>query len=235
MLVEEFVTKCMDQIAQLCYDKPWLYKANFTGPLFSCALHQFGSKKVFGRVLAPALEKYVEDGIFVWAEEERITKGFNDALEACGVSNTKKGVAHLQKAYDEAYFKAPYGTHRHPQPEVGMLQDFIKGWMQDFCNRAHGVIGSAVTQSGQEVTWIAMLFQNLCSPQRACLPHELTSMIKEPPKSPWDFINQCAMECWMDWCQPEGGGATKKRKKAGGGDSESAGGPPVVPPSLVAS
>merc|ERR1711920_63185 len=94
----------------------------------------------------------------------------------------------------------------------------IKGWMQEFADRAHGIIGQGA-QAGQEVTWLAMLFQNLCSPERACLPHELTSMIKDPPKTPWDFINQCAMECWVDW-QPSGEGKKKKKKSGGGGDFE---------------
>merc|ERR1712203_1047732 len=89
--------------------------------------------------------------------------------------------------------------------------------MQEFTNRAHGIQG-ACSERGQEVTWIAMLFQNLCSPERACLPHELTAMIKDPPKTPWDFINQCAMECWVDWQPSEGG--KKKKKKSGGGDFE---------------
>jgi len=103
---------------------------------------------------------------------------------------------HLQKAYDDAYFKSPYGTHRDPVPEIGMLKDFIKGWMQDFVNRGSGVIPA---QKGGEVNWLASLFQNLCSPQRACLPHELTAMIKQPPQHPWDFIPACALECWASW------------------------------------
>merc|ERR1712217_832471 len=71
-----------------------------------------------------------------------------------------------------------------------------KGWMQDFVNRGSGVIPA---EKGGEVKWIAELFQNLCSPQRACLPHELTAMIKQPPEAPWDFLPKCALECWASW------------------------------------
>merc|ERR1719215_1280621 len=87
--------------------------------------------------------------------------------------------------------------------------------MQDFVNRGVGVIGQAA-EKGQEVTWLALLFQNLCSPERACLPHELTSMIKDPPKSPWEFINQCAMGCWMDYAPNPNSKAAAKRKEAAG-------------------
>merc|ERR1712217_823013 len=151
-------------------------------------------------------------GIFNWAEEERTQKAMQDALTECGAANPKKAWAHLQKAYDEAYFKSPYGTHRDPVPEIGMLKDFIKGWMQEFVNRGFGVISSVVTVKNGEVNWIAQLFQNLCSPERACLPHELTPMIKTPPAHPWDFIQACALECWASWAPSEN---SKSKKKAG--------------------
>jgi len=121
----------------------------------------------------------------------------------------------LLESYNEAHFKAPYGSHRiYENPEIGMLMDFVKGWMQDFTNRGVGVITSTADK-GQEVTWLAMLFQNLCSPERACLPHELTAMIKEPPKSPWPFIHECAMDCWMSYLpNPNSKGAKKRAMEA---------------------
>merc|ERR1712157_205876 len=78
-------------------------------------------------------------------------------------------------------------------------------------NRGFGVISSVVTVKNGEVNWIAKLFQNLCSPERACLPHELTSMIKQPPAHPWDFIQSCALECWASWAPSEN---SKTKKKA---------------------
>merc|ERR1712217_846108 len=137
---------------------------------------------------------------------------------------TKKALGHLQKSYDEAYFKSPYGTHRDPVPEIGMLKDFIKGWMQEFVNRGFGVISSVVTVKNGEVNWIAKLFQNLCSPERACLPHELTSMIKQPPAHPWDFIQSCALECWASWAPSEN---PKSKKKAAADPL------PVAPPAAA--
>merc|ERR1711920_431616 len=80
---------------------------------------------------------------------------------------------------------------------------------------------SVVTVKNGEVTWIAKLFQNLCSPERACLPHELTSMIKQPPAHPWDFIQSCALECWASWAPSEN---SKSKKKAGADPA------PMAPP-----
>merc|ERR1712217_10680 len=104
--------------------KPWLFKVNFGGPLLAAALHTFQGAKIFTRVLAPMLEKYIEDAIFRWSEEERVQKAMRDAVEGCGVKESfqKKTLGHLQKAYDEVYFNAPYGTSEGETPEMSMLQ-----------------------------------------------------------------------------------------------------------------
>lgn len=205
ILVESFVETAMSAISAGCYEKPWLFKVNFTGPLLAAALHTFSGAKCFTRTLAPALEKYIEDGIFAWAEEERITKSMHEAAENSGIkaSHQKKCVKHLMLAYDDAHFKAPYGTHIAAQPEFGMLQDFVKGWMIEFVTRAwdilnNGVEGHENTGRGEQVLLMTVLFQALTSPERACLPHELTSMIAEPPPNPWVFIGQTAETIFLE-------------------------------------
>merc|ERR1712113_1250041 len=87
-----------------------------------------------GRTLAPMLPKYIEEALFRYAEEERVTKAMFDAVVASGVKDNmqKKASQHLAKAYDTAHIKAPYGSTTADSAELGMLQDFVKGWMAEF-------------------------------------------------------------------------------------------------------
>merc|ERR1712232_71954 len=104
----------------------------------------------------------------------------------------KKCCQHLMKAYDDAHFESPYGSNNADTPELGMLQDFVKGWMSQFVGRAWDILNNGIESidagiDGQ-VLFVTVLFQTLTSPERACLPHGLTSMITEPPPHPWPFI-----------------------------------------------
>lgn len=191
-LIEDFVDAAMGAVSAGCYDRPWFLKVNFAGPLLAAVLHTFQGAKIFTRTLAPMLERHVEEGLFKWAEEERLQRVMWEALAASGVKESyqKKANQHLQKAYDEAHIKAPYGSTTAELPQLALLQDFVKGWMSDFVGRAwdvlaHGV-GSGSATRDEQILFLTVLFQNLTA--AACLPHDLTVLIETPPPSPWAFI-----------------------------------------------
>lgn len=199
-LVEEFVEWAAGAVSQAFFDKPWLEKVNLAAPLLAAALHTFNGSKIFTRTLAPMLPKYIEEGLFKYAEEERITKAMWDAVVASGVKEThqKKASQHLAKAYDTAHAKAPYGTTVAANAELGMLQDFVKGWMLEFCTLGGDLLKNGIGEGkntpdrGEQILFLTILFQNLTDARNAALPHELTSLIETPPPSPWAFISECS-------------------------------------------
>jgi len=198
LLIEEFVEACMLSVHAAFYERPWFGKANLSGPLLAVALHTFSGAKVFTRTLAPMLELFVQEGLFKWAEEERISQGFWAALELAGVheNHRKKAKKHLEAAFDEAHMKAPYGSTAADTTEMCMLQDFVKGWMMDFVGRGYDVmqhgIGNGSSTRDEHILFLTVLFQYLTSPEHACLPSDLTALIETPPASPWSFIAECA-------------------------------------------
>merc|ERR1712190_210327 len=97
---------------------------------------------------------------------------------------------------DEAHFRAPYGSHIAATQELGMLQDFVKGWITEFVERAwdvlfHG-IGAGNASRDEQLLFLTIVFQSLASPERACLPHDLVSLIPNPPANPWPFVAEAA-------------------------------------------
>mmetsp|Transcript_43107 Transcript_43107/g.91874 ORF Transcript_43107/g.91874 Transcript_43107/m.91874 type:complete len:343 (-) Transcript_43107:107-1135(-) len=219
LLIEEFVDSCMDAVSASCYDKPWFNKVSYYGPLLVCVLNSFQGAKIFTRTLAPMLEKHVEEGLFKWMEEQRIQKAIWDAVESSEIQETfrKKASQHIQKSYDDAHIKAPFGSSEAETPELAMLQDFVKGWMYEFATRAHDVLnygmGGAQASRDQQVLIMTVLFQNLTNADNACLPHELTSVIETPPPMPWPFIAECAEAIFAE----AGAGQAFKRRKGMGG------------------
>merc|ERR1712039_78245 len=101
------------------------------------------------RTLAPMIERYISEGLFKFAEEERVQKAIFAAVVSAGVKEThhKKACTHLQKAYDDAHIKAPYGTTAAETAELSMLQDFVKGWMAEFINRGWDILENGRARS----------------------------------------------------------------------------------------
>merc|ERR1719189_82048 len=235
VLIEEFTDACMCAVSSAFYDRPWFRKANLSGPLLAAALYTFSGAKVFTRTLAPMLELFVQEGLFKWAEEERIDQGIRTALELAGVQESfrKKAAKHLQTSFDEAHMKAPYGTTAAETTEMCMLQDFVKGWMKDFVGRAYDImahgIGNGKASRDEHVLFITVLFQHLTSPENACLPSDLTALIENPPPCPWPFIAECAEAIFTekDVAQQEW---KKMRFSAGCYMGKGAGLPPGAPP-----
>merc|ERR1711957_520100 len=125
--------------------------------------------------------------------------------EAMTNNYKKKAVKFLTEAYDDAHFKAPYGTHVHADPGLGMLMDFYKGWMAEFLYNGYNVVASGVGNGNatkpEQKQFLALLFQTLISPQCACVPRELAAMLTEAPPQPWPFLQDAAERCFIEWTQ----------------------------------
>merc|ERR1712087_381223 len=100
--------------------------------------------------------------------------------------------------------KAPYGTTAAETAEMSMLQDFVKGWMQELVNRAWDILENGIPSSGgtasreEQILFLTVLFQNLTDAANAALPHELTSVIETPPPTPWGFVAECAENVFQE-------------------------------------
>merc|ERR1712187_12651 len=148
-----------------------------------------------------------------------VNKAMFDAVVASGVKENmqKKASQHLAKAYDKAHINAPYGSTTADTAELGMLQDFVKGWMTEFLTLAswdvmkYGIETSGGKPSkGDQILFMTVLFQNLTDARNAALPHELTSLIETPPPSPWAFIAETADSVFAIVEQKEQEEAAKK-------------------------
>jgi hypothetical protein len=214
-VVEEFVETAMASICQGCQERAWVTTATFANPLCLVADQIFKNAKLFARMLAPMLHKYVEDAIFRFREEQRITNAIWETVENSGLSDKyyKKCNQHLNKVYDDCHISSQFGASLAVTPELGLLQDFVKGWMSDFVGRAWDVLENGVGARDEQVNFVINLFQTLCHPDRCCLPHDLTAGLGElqPPAS-WPFIAETAMMVFAELDNP----APKKQKKWGG-------------------
>jgi len=197
--LEEFVDSAMGSISAACYDKAWFTEANFALPLHEAALGICKGQKLFCRVLSPCLQRYVEEGLFRFREEERIQKGFYEAIAGTGLPESfhKKASTHLQKAYDEAHTTAPFGStvDSLEDPSMRLLKDFVVGWMRDFIGRSYDIRENGVgPESDQQMIFVTALFQQLVGPDLRCLPIELVSEFGKPetaaflPDAGWSFV-----------------------------------------------
>lgn len=219
VLVEEFVDAAMGAISASLFDKDWFTKVDWSGPLLTASTYTFQGAKAFQRTLGPSIDQHIADGIFRYQEEERINNVMYKALESSGVQEThmKKASQHLLKAYDEAFVKAPYGSHDGvaASAELALLQDFVKGWMSEFVTRAwmsvleDGIGASSGTKDAQ-VLFVTVLFQYLTGPEIACIPSGILSRLGSLPAAPWNFIGECAEQVFTEI--EEGGAATGNAK-----------------------
>jgi len=214
-LVEEFVETAMGMISQGCHDKAWAREANFATPLCLVAESIFKTSKLFSRMLAPMLHKYVEDSIFRFREEERIQRAIWETVESSGLPQNyfKKCSSHLAKGYDDAHITASYGQSEAASPEMGLLQDFIKGWMTEFIGRAWDVLENGVGAREEQINFVTNLFQTLAHPERSCLPHDLVASLHEHPMANWPFI---AETCHQIFAEMDAEKPSKKKQKGAG-------------------
>jgi len=197
--VEEFCDNCLGALSGVMYDKPWAGDVNYTGPLLALALFTFDGAKIFRRTVGPMIEKFVEEGIFKFREEERIQRVMEEAIESAAVKEAykKKAVKHLGIAYDESHFKSPYSTVTGETPEIGHLKAFVKGWMSDFAERAWDILENGVGQGtgssrDEMILFMTVLFQALADAKDPCLPHDLVSAAGAVPPGPWSYVAEVA-------------------------------------------
>lgn len=228
VVVEDFVETVLSSISTSCYDKAWLGQVDFGPPLKIATMYVFATAKVVSRTLAPQMDALVEEAIFKWQEEQRIEQAIWDSVAAAGVHEThlKKARQHLSKAYDEAHFKAPYGTSDAASHEEQLLKDFTRGWIVEFLGKAWDVLesGTTATSRDEQVLFLTVLFQSLTDPANCCIPQDIVNTLATGmPAHPWPFVAE-AVEAAFTAAEPVAGAPTgepmaKRRNvgKQGGG------------------
>ena len=143
-IVEESVDGVMGAVSAGCYDEEWFHEADFSVPLGqACKGTFFCGGMLFRRTLAPTMKRYVDEALIRFREEERFSKCMSEVLGAAGLSDEtykKKANNHTATAFEEAYTNSSDGTMVAANPEVAMLQEFIKGWMTEFVTRSWDVL-----------------------------------------------------------------------------------------------
>merc|ERR1719199_792339 len=191
--LEEVISAVMGAISNSLYDKPWFEKVSWNGAILMLTINTFSTGKIFTRVMKTEIMPFIDEGILAWSEEERITRQFWKALEGHVKEGkpTKTANGHLMKAYDEAHFDSPFGCTEQSAgltPEVITLQEFVKGWMKLFANKAYNVL-EAAGSGPEQVAALTGIFTILLEPDSPCLPLSLQPSL---PAAPWAYIEQCA-------------------------------------------
>jgi len=206
-LVEELVASVMDALQSACWDqqlggmKAWFGGINFTQVLLLVVLHTFSNGKIWARVLKPQVLKFIQDGIQAWTDDQRITGAIDKAVKLCGIqdSHESKAIKALTGSYEQAHFQAPYGTTQNDSAELRLLQDFVQGWMEEFCHKGWDVLENGFSPEAdkeQQIQHLGSLFQSLLDPSSACIPTEIGTEVAQSlgglPASPWPFIQEAA-------------------------------------------
>merc|ERR1740138_1905250 len=99
-------------------------------------------------------------------------------------------LGHLQAAYDEVHLNAPWGSHGAPSTsdglpslELGLVQDFVQGWMLEFAKCSYlDVSQLCVAQQGvaEQVAFLTTLFHFLTDPATCAVPKDLIEALPEP-------------------------------------------------------
>ena len=97
--------------------------------------------------MAPTMKRYVDEALFMFREEERFSRCMSEVLGAAGLTDEtykEKATNHMETAIEEAHTNSLDGTVVAASPEVGMLQEFIRGWMTDLVSCSWDVLGNGV-------------------------------------------------------------------------------------------
>mmetsp|Transcript_27203 Transcript_27203/g.51289 ORF Transcript_27203/g.51289 Transcript_27203/m.51289 type:complete len:322 (+) Transcript_27203:110-1075(+) len=206
VVIEEFCSAVMSAISASCYDKEWFTQVDLIDPLLLAVDYVFKGQKVCTRLVRPMMKNVVEEGVFRYREEERIEKVFWQAAETAEIVDTyrKKCVQALQKSYDEAFQKAPYGMFPTEPAATGLIQDFVYGWMSDFANRGHDILSNGVSDGSTEgqLNCFVILFQILCDPSSCCIPFDLVNLAGSVPEAPWPFIQEAGQTIYSEASAP---------------------------------
>jgi len=196
-LLEEFTEKIMAALGSACYEKPWFLEIYLSESIALAAINTFKGGALFKRTVAPIIVTHVDESIFRFREEERHTRVMWDAISSVGIKADflKKANKHLTTSYEAAHISAKYGTSPSTSPELGMVQDFVHAWLEEFAKRAWDVLNNGLNNptQDQQIGVVTTLFQYLCDPAHSCLPHDLTQQLPSPPPQQWDFVQQAVI------------------------------------------
>lgn len=204
----EFAREIMRSLPEVCTGKAWLASTNLAQPLGIVARNIFRSGKVFSRTAATSIKGFIDESLFRLREEDRVEQLMRKAVGA--VSNLvpapfdQLALGHLEGAYDEVHLNAPWGSHGAPSAEglpsleLGLVKDFVKGWMVEFIKRAQLDVLPCVGQTSEEqVTFVTLLFEFLTNSQTCAIPYDLVSSLTISLPEKWPFIHQSAMNIIM--------------------------------------
>jgi len=196
-LLEEFTEKIMGGLASACHDKPWFLEVYLSESIALAAINTFKGGALFKRTVAPIIVTHVDESIFRFREEERHTRVMWDAISSVGIKADflKKANKHLTTSFEAAHISAKYGTSPSTSPELGMVQDFVHAWLEEFAKRAWDVLNNGLNNPSQDqqIGVVVTLFQYLCDPAHSCLPHDLTQQLSAAPPAAWDFVQQAVI------------------------------------------
>jgi len=196
-LLEEFTEKIMGALSSACYEKPWFLEVYLSESIALAAINTFKGGALFKRTVAPIIVTHVDESIFRYREEERHQRVMWDAISSVGIKADflKKANKHLQTSFEAAHISAKYGTSPSTSPELGMVQDFVHAWLDEFAKRAWDVLNNGLNNPSQDqqIGVVVTLFQYLCDPAHSCLPHDLTQQLPAPPPAAWDFVQQAVI------------------------------------------
>lgn len=213
-LIEDYVADVMSSLSQACYDKPWFIEVDFTASLTIAAGYSFIEMKPFSRTLTPTRDRIIEEGVkesfMKWQEDERIGKVMWDAVDQmiADPAFKKKAYKHLSGSFDEAHRTAPFGESGASDIGLGLLMDFVKGWMREFCRKGRDILENGLGPGSefQKLTFLTGLFEFLVSPTVACVPREVGNELKEGlPAAPWFFVSEQAGLILLEMATNPGG------------------------------
>eukprot|EP00929_Paragymnodinium_shiwhaense_P031678 TRINITY_DN1769_c0_g2_i1.p1 TRINITY_DN1769_c0_g2~~TRINITY_DN1769_c0_g2_i1.p1 ORF type:complete len:471 (-),score=158.07 TRINITY_DN1769_c0_g2_i1:114-1424(-) len=218
-IIEEFVIDCMHALNAGIGHKNWFAEANLAEGLVHAVMGTFVNKQAtfLQRCPKPIVQKTVEDTVARFREEERVQKGLWEAVVVSGLDDAfhKQCWKHLQNSYDRSHMQAAYGTSESDTPEFGLVQDFVRFWMEDFIGRAHHLLHENYKNDEEEhFAFVSTLFQHLTAPEQCCLPFELVSQPGAMPPENWEYVAEIAMKLTKNQDQEY---PKKKKRKGGGG------------------
>lgn len=195
-LIEELVEAVMHPLSQRDSEKEWYMQVDVAAPLKAAAMAIFQNSKLFSRMLAPMMDRYVEESVFRFREDERFQVVLWEIVEKAEMQDhkyCKKTYQYLQKAYEDAHTQTEFGETKADEPALGVVQDFVKSWISLFVGRAWDVLENGVGGGvAAQAAWVTKLFQSLLHPDRCCLSYDLVSSLANPLPAEWDFINDVA-------------------------------------------
>jgi len=196
-LLEEFTEKIMGGLSKACFEKAWFLEIYLSESIALAAINTFKGGALFKRTVAPIIVTHVDEAIFRFREEERHTSVMWDAISSVGIKADylKKANKHLTTSFEAAHISAKYGTSPSTSPELGMCQDFVMAWLEEFTKRAWDVLNNGLNNptQDQQIGVVTTLFQYLCDPSHTCLPHDLTQQLATPPPPGWEFVQQATI------------------------------------------